>query len=124
MRTILLSAVLIVLGTPLQAQTEYIDVSSTKLTVSHLRLSNDSNQQEPAETISIEGNEVAHVVTYTDSKLVFRFKDPFFNTRVICINDECGEFDTNLTTFIYLAEDTTEVMISVPMHKFKSNTNR
>jgi len=124
MRTILLSAVLTVLGTQLQAQTEYIDVSSTRQHVSHLRLSNDSNQQEHVETINSNDTEIAHIITYTDSKLVFRFKDPFFNTRIVCVDDECGEFETDGNTFTHEVVGTSEIMISIPMHKFKSNTYR
>jgi len=124
MRTILLSAVLTVLGTQLQAQTEYIDVSSTKQIVSSLRLSNDSNQQEHVETINSNDTEVAHIITYNSSTLVFRFKDPFFNERVICVNGDCGMFDTNNTEYSHEVSGITKVMISIPMHKFKSNTYR
>ena len=124
MRTILLSVVLTVLGTQLQAQTEYINVSSLRSIESILHLSNDFNDEEHKTTLKLSSGKIAHVLSYTDTKVVINCEDPFFFKRVICINDDCQEVETDGHEYTVNIVGTRDVVITIPMHNMNMSTNR
>ena len=112
MKKLTIAVGLLLGGITVNAQTEYVELSSSKLfSKSFMSCYNDDLSYNDLEVLSIRGDKNVHYVIYKGKvthKVVIIGSDKEGSTRTICVNSECDTYDTYATQYEFFIKEKTK----------------
>lgn len=117
MKKLTIAVGLLLGGITANAQTEYVELSSSKLfNKSFIAFYNDDVEYKDLEVLTIRGNKNVHYVIYKQVEEAFKVvvigSDKEGSKREICIDGECDEYDTYATQYEFLVKERTKFTFS------------
>ena len=116
MKKLTIAVGLLLGGITANAQTEYVELSSSKLfSKSFMSCYNDDSSYNDLEVLTIRGNKNVHYVIYKGvltHKVVVIGSDKEGSKREICVNGECDEYDTYATRYEFAIKEKTKFTFS------------
>ena len=117
MKKLTIAVGLLLSGITANAQTEYVELSSSKLfNKSFIAFYNDDVEYEDLEVLTIRGNKNVHYVIYKQVEETFKVvvigSDKKGSKREICIDNKCDEYDTYATQYEFLINERTKFTFS------------
>ena len=116
MKKLTIAVGLLLGGITANAQTEYVELSSSKLfNKSFMSCYNDDVEYDDLEVLALRGNKKVHYVIYKGvltHKVVIIGSDKEGSKREICVNGECDEYDTYATQYEFVIKEKTKFTFS------------
>lgn len=116
MKKLTIAVGLLLGGITANAQTEYVELSSSKLfNKSFVSFYNGDRSLDDLEVVVMRGNKNVTYVNYfgeTTHKVVIIGSDKEGSKREICVNGECDEYDTYATQYEFVIKEKTKFTFS------------
>ena len=117
MKKLTIAVGLLLGGITANAQTEYVELSSSKLfKKSFIAFYNDDVSYNDLEVLTIRGDKNVHYVIYSQVEEAFKVviigSDKEGSKREICVNGECDEYDTYATQYEFAIKEKTKFTFS------------
>ena len=116
MKKLTIAVGLLLGGITANAQTEYVELSSSKLfNKSFVAFYNDDIELDDLEVLTIKGNKNVHYVIYNfryPIDVVVVCSDQEGSKREICVDGECNEYDSFATKYEFTIKERTKFTFS------------